>query len=93
MWWLDKRKPVDPQMAKRIDELELLAHRLEIKILQLQELHEQLQGAHDKLRSKFYGTLGAAVSQDSPPGRYTKTASPGTAADMLLARAHAARNQ
>lgn len=61
-------------------------HRLETRVLQLVELHEQLQEHHNKLRSKFYGTLGQQQQQRESAQQLTHSTNP---ADILAARARA----
>jgi len=65
----------------------------EIQMAQLRELHEQLQGNHDKLRSKIWGYIGGNNTPEPRTAREGRTAdfiTPGeTHADILARRARA----
>jgi hypothetical protein len=54
--------------ADRLVAVEDAVHTLNKRMVELEELHSALSGAHAKLRNKFYGELSGLASQNRKPG-------------------------
>jgi len=94
-WLLDRAKNVDLAPERGYVAIEERLHRLEIKYLQLMELHEQLQGNHDKLRSKIWGYIGADKQHEPRTAREGRTAdfiTPTESHAAMLSRRASARS-
>jgi hypothetical protein len=60
--------PFLKQVRDYAEETATKAHRLEIELRHLRDEFEQLRGQHDKLRNKFYGTLGGRPEKERVSG-------------------------
>lgn len=90
-WLLTRKQFAERPMTQMELDLGDRVHRLEMKVAQQQELHEQLQGHHDKLRSKIWGYIGATKDEEPRTrlqGRVADQLTPGVShADILQQRA------
>lgn len=67
-WLLTRSKKRDPQPEQEPPTVRARVQRLEITLSELEEYVEQLRGQHAKLRSAFYGHIGAEARNKLRPG-------------------------